>query len=648
MNGSAIRPTEDAPRRRFAAARGGRGALDRKRAVANVTKENNTVTPLRLSRFRLTKTLLSLEPQPVRRAKVKDARDANTAAQLDFASSFENVSVTPTLPPGAEDAQGGGGQGRREEARGAHTKCVTRAPGPRTLRSVALCATLATLSAFLLVSSAQAATPAWSIRSYATPANLAPGSESGEIVVLATNLGAANANAALNPILIGDTLPPQLEATSVELAPGFKLPSGSCDVASVSCEASSGELLPYNYLEMRIKVAVAESASGSADNLASVSGGGAKARSSSETVRFSSAPVSFGVQSLETVALNEDGSPATHAGSHPFQYTTTFQLNEKSYARVPGPVKDLRFQLPPGFVGNATAIPQCTAVQFTTFLTGLVTSANRCPDDSAIGVASVRLAGGEGLGGSPFETVPIFNMVPAAGEPARFAFDPLGVPVFLDTSVRSGGDYGITVASNNTSNVLEVTAAQTSFWGVPSAPGHDASRGWSCVDGGFFHLFHAAPCPQLDPTRKPDEPLLRLPTSCTGPLTTILEASSWAEPNNFTSPPPYETNENSTPYGLDGCNQLPFSPTIFAEPTSDAATSPTGLNVHLDLEDQGLINAEGKGQSDIQKAVVTLPQGFTTNPSVAEGLGACPEAAFDSSTVNSEPGTGCPDASKIG
>ncbi len=565
-----------------------------------------------------------------------------------------NSSAATTQDSGDDSVTTGAAMASRgpSEARtqgGGVASLLTRLRTQHRAVSAAVSVVAVVAGASLMATPAQAAVPAWSIRSYATPANLAPGG-SGEIVVLASNVGAVNVNAALGPILISDTLPPQLEATSVQ--------GGACNIASatsVSCEVS-GELFPYNYTEMRIKVAVAPSASGTETNLASVSGGGAKARSSTETVNFSSEPVSFGVQSLETVALNEDGTPATQAGSHPFQYTTTFQLNEKSYARVPGLAKDFRFQLPPGLIGNATAIPQCTAVQFTTFFASAVNAMNECPDDTAVGVATVRLAGGT-AGSEEFvfqgtvATVPIFNMVPAAGEPARFAFDPAGVPVFLDTSVRSGGDYGITVASNSTSNVLEVTAAQTSLWGVPSAPGHDQSRGWRCVSGGIFRIIGAidpGPCPELSPTRKPGPALLRLPTSCTGPMTTILAASSWAEPSHFAEPRSYETNENGVPFGQDGCNQLPFSPTIFAEPTSNSATSPTGLNFHLDLEDQGLLTAEGKGQSDLQKAVVTLPQGFTTNPSVAEGLGACSEAAFESSTVDSAPGTGCPDASKIG
>ncbi|MGH9121425.1 MAG: hypothetical protein ACRDYC_05695, partial [Acidimicrobiales bacterium] len=99
---------------------------------------------------------------------------------------------------------------------------------------------------------------------------------------------------------------------------------------------------------------------------------------------------------------------------------------------------------------------------------------------------------------------------------------------------------------------------------------------------------------------------------------------------------------------LDGCNQVPFAPTIKAEPTANATTTPTGLNFELNVNDEGLTNKDGLAQSQIKKTVVTLPEGMTANPSLAAGLGACGEAEYKSETLNSAPGTGCPDESKIG
>jgi hypothetical protein len=72
------------------------------------------------------------------------------------------------------------------------------------------------------------------------------------------------------------------------------------------------------------------------------------------------------------------------------------------------------------------------------------------------------------------------------------------------------------------------------------------------------------------------------------------------------------------------------------------------LDFSLDVHDEGLTSSSGLANSDIRKAVVTLPEGFTTNPSLAEGLNTCSEADLARESVNSAPGAGCPNESKIG
>jgi len=102
------------------------------------------------------------------------------------------------------------------------------------------------------------------------------------------------------------------------------------------------------------------------------------------------------------------------------------------------------------------------------------------------------------------------------------------------------------------------------------------------------------------------------------------------------------------PTGFTGCSKLSFNPSITAQPTTKAAQSPTGLDFSLDVHDEGLTSATGLANSDIRKAVVTLPEGFSTNPALAEGLNVCTESDLDRETFKSAPGAGCPDESKIG
>ena len=80
------------------------------------------------------------------------------------------------------------------------------------------------------------------------------------------------------------------------------------------------------------------------------------------------------------------------------------------------------------------------------------------------------------------EAVPVFNLVPAPGEPARFGLEDTKVPIILDTSVRTGGDYGVNVTVRNTTQAAQLLlAAASTLWGEPQSASHDGSRGWACL-----------------------------------------------------------------------------------------------------------------------------------------------------------------------
>ncbi|HEY4779684.1 MAG TPA: hypothetical protein VIH47_08845, partial [Solirubrobacterales bacterium] len=359
----------------------------------------------------------------------------------------------------------------------------------------------------------------------------------------------------------------------------------------------------------------------------------------------------FGTEEYALVPEEEGGSVDSRAGSHPYQLTTTFALNqdaeaEGQYARPPAMARNLHFKLPPGQIGNATAVSQCSALDFTHVAQG--GNENLCPADSVIGVASVTIDEPQTLHLATLP-VPLFNLQTAVGEPARFGFELVQTPVILDTAVRSGKgeDYGVTVTTANTSQLVNFISATVTFWGTPGDQTHDISRGWGCLAGGHW-AEGRYPC-ELQKQVKPPA-FLTLPTNCAAPFATTVEGDSWPNPAtgavSLLDPYTYSLEEADTPLALIGCNQLPFAPTIHSEPTSNAATSPTGLNFDINVDDQGLLNPEGTAQSQLKKAVVTLPEGFTTNPSVAEGLKACNEAEYWASTL--EAATGCTQESKIG
>jgi hypothetical protein len=77
-------------------------------------------------------------------------------------------------------------------------------------------------------------------------------------------------------------------------------------------------------------------------------------------------------------------------------------------------------------------------------------------------------------------------------------------------------------------------------------------------------------------------------------------------------------------------------------------SAPSGLDVNIDFDDEGLANPEGVSQSELQKTVVTLPEGMTINPSAGVGLGGCTLADYEHETLTSAPDAGCPNNSKLG
>lgn len=520
--------------------------------------------------------------------------------------------------------------------------------------------------ALLATTSAQAASPWWHLTSGARPTLLSSAPKArGEIIDFVSNLGDATVSSAVSPIVIEDTLPAGLELGSVEAIAGGPGPEAR---GAVVCRKEPGNLAkcilegtfqnakeevepkslpPYDLIEVRIKVKTKAGAQSGEVNEVAVSGGGVAAATLSRPLTFTQAPIPFGVENYELPPELEGGGTATQAGSHPFQFTTQIAVNQD--AATPEPIyeahpvalaKDVRFKWPAGLLGNPSPLPQCTLGQFLTTVTEPSGgNANECPSDTAAGVAMVTLD-------EPFDvhlatlTVPIFNVEPAAGEPARFGFEAEGVPVLIDPSLRSGngGDYGITVATTNISQSVAFLSTQAIVWGVPGDPSHDNSRGWGCIaeSRGLTHF----PCLGSEEAHPPA--FITLPTQCTGaPLSTTAEVDSWLDPTlALTAPssPPMPT--------LDGCNRLPFAPTIQSEPTSNAATSPTGLNFDLDFNDEGLVNGKGLAQSQMKRAVVTLPEGFTANPSLAEGLKACSLAEYEAADI--EPLSGCTPESKVG
>ncbi len=409
----------------------------------------------------------------------------------------------------------------------------------------------------------------------------------------------------------------------------------------------SKDVQPYARLEARITVEVANSLPpGTVENEMEIEGGEAPGTSLHRPLKIADEASPFGAQAVELAPESEGGSPDTQAGSHPFQLTTTLDFNQTlepgngTEPSAPALVRNLHFDLPAGMIGDPQATPQCSDLDFSTLF---VQDTNLCPGDTAVGAALVTL-------NEPANVhyitaaVPVFNLTPAPGEPARFGFEAFNVPVVLDASVRTGGDYSVQVNVSNATTTAEVLGTQVTLWGEPGDARHDASRGWACIVGGK-EAPEGEACEAPNP--RPVTPFLTLPTSCEGPLTATLTGDSWSG----------ETLEGTASVpALSGCAALPFTPEIDVAPEAHSASTPTGLSVEVKVPQQTTLQAGGLAEADVRDTTVTLPAGVELSPSAANGLGACSEAQIGFTRFNAATQTNeftstkpsCPDASKVG
>ncbi len=534
------------------------------------------------------------------------------------------------------------------------------APASRPF-TLALALTVGLIAALTGTAPALASTPFWQAISEPAPSYLPPGGE-GEIIVGVSDLGDAPVSGASTPVSITDRLPAGLSATaitgSVRNGVEVKCPAGS-PPPSLTC-TFAGVLYPYERLTITVKVKVSSGLAGVPANEVAMEGGqgpeGAPvpAYSSSDKLTVSSEPTPFGLQSYQLSPVNEDGAPATQAGSHPFQLTTTLVMNQTAQREPVALPKDLSFVLPPGFIGNPTAIETCSEGDFV----ALVLETNLCPPSSVIGVAEVVAY--EPIEGILTKTVPVFNLVPARGEPARFGFDVVGkVPIVIDTSVRSGSDYAVVAGVHNATETAGLLSSEVTLWGVPGDEPHDSSRGWECVEGGDYQKEIHKSCPGI--SEEPPNPFLTLPTSCAAdpnsePVTSTMEADSWAQPGRFLASEYEWLSAAGQPLGFEGCAELPFSPEIDVAPEASSAATPTGLTVRVKVPQASTLEAGGLAEADIRDTTVTLPQGAQLSPSAANGLEACSEAQIGFTGLNaatqtdefSEQQPSCPQSSKLG
>jgi len=224
--------------------------------------------------------------------------------------------------------------------------------------------------------------PAWSIRSLAVPTAFTPGNAPGSnfYEVAIQNIGLAPMDG--SPLTIVDTLPAGVAVEDIELllrsevelkdeASNFCSTETTGEVTTVECEVPEelieshpAELAPSEVIRMIVFVDVPPSAAGNLVNEAEVEGGGADSASVKAENPVSASPVGSGFEEFLARLLRGDGSLETLAGAHPEQFTMSFAVNTKAteegskapFVPAGGDLKDIDVELPPGLVGNPTAV----------------------------------------------------------------------------------------------------------------------------------------------------------------------------------------------------------------------------------------------------------------------------------------------------
>jgi hypothetical protein len=342
--------------------------------------------------------------------------------------------------------------------------------------------------------------------------------------------------------------------------------------------------------------------------------------------------------------------PVTQAGAHP-DATASLRFDAGPNGAPLDNVKDVRVDLPAGFIGDPTAVPACPRDAFVATYRDSVAAeplTDGCPVPSQVGVATLTLNNG-----LPFKaTEPVYRIATAAGSPASFAIPALGFGILLDPDLRSAEDYGVSItASDVNASGYSLLGSTVTLWGVPADPVHDPERidleaeGWAWGERSQAQAL----------------PFISNPSACDqGPLTTRLLVDSWQQAGRFLPADPADPTYNAPAPEPTGCAALrfggPSAPVgLTFQPTVHTADTPSGYQVHLALPYNR--NPAGLASPILRDTTVSLPEGVVADAASATGLAACSEAeigylgsgfAPPAPIRFDESPPACPGASKIG
>ncbi len=509
----------------------------------------------------------------------------------------------------------------------------------------ALCAVLS------LAPAAHAAGPKLSVSLTHDAATFQRGDTDSAVKVTVTNTGDAPTGGPVSATLV---LPAGLQPRFRQSGDDDNNTNSCASVQSVNAGApftctTQNPLAPGDSLTLlKVSLIVAADAASELTTSVTASAAGASDVTAEDHIpvidRRPFAPFDFSARSLDS-----GGDDYTVAGGHPYEATTSFSFptfrGGIDVASIPGsdyPVENVRniwVELPPGFVGAASAAPRCPLSELSNGF------APQCPAGSQVGTLTLFKTGLS----TPQK---LYNMVPEKGYPAEFAFKfgPNSIVSYPQLRPRGGG-YGLNITVPGASRYL-ITGISATLWGVPSQ--HPGAFGEPPAGGPAIpFLSNQSDCLDAQPATKIYVDSWEHPARMASDGTPDLSDLNW---KSSSAPAP----------AITGCDAAAladqFKPTISAGPTStDAAGStavdtPSGYQVDLafpqsnDPTDPDTVFDPSVPQApQLKDTTVTLPAGVAVSPAAADGLDGCSDVpGNDQVRLDSISPVSCPDASKIG
>jgi hypothetical protein len=364
----------------------------------------------------------------------------------------------------------------------------------------------------------------------------------------------------------------------------------------------------------------------------------------------------------------------TQAGGHPpFGFTQYIIQHEDSMGKIepievevptkpikePIPdrtIKTLRVDLPPGLTVNPQATPHCSKADFEAIgqipgaPMGAMGRVPKCAPETVVGreevtvvtnvedyeaptQPGVKLPKGYVINPSPATGtyVPVYNIEPEPGEPARLGFViAFEKVIYLETEVAWENDFheSFTIKLPEAGKLSTLVSRLVSYG--------------QAGDGTY----------------------ITNPTTCFDPNQWTNLYSTWFRAHSYGDEDPVfpagsTPVEAELPEGMEatGCENIPFDPGIDVDPGTNAIDSPAPATVTATLpfdpaKEGGEVEEvspgvfEGISQSHVRSAEVTMPKGMGLNPAGANGLKACLDSQFRKGQRVYE--NACPPESDIG